>query len=77
MQRVRGADYVLKHRVTIDLLSQRQVLVARPLFSLDAIIDLRSRRIPANHPSVVVKQGIVLNKKPPVLSIFARLVVRS
>src|SRR5580692_601348 len=71
-ERFRGADYILKHRVTIDLLPQRQVFVACPLFSLDAIIDVRSGGIPANHPSLVVKQRVVMEEKPPVLSIFAQ-----
>jgi hypothetical protein len=34
-------------------------------------MDVRSRRIPANHPSLVVKQRVVLNEKPAVLSILA------
>src|SRR5271156_814125 len=70
-QRFRSADYVLKHRVAIDLLSQCQVFVAGPFFSSDAVVDVCSRRIPANHSTAVVKQRIVLNEKPPVLSIFA------
>src|SRR5260370_2273211 len=71
-QRFGGADYVLKHRVTIDLLSQREVFVACPLFSLDAIMDVSSRRIPPNRPSLVVKQRVVMDEKPPVVSIFAQ-----
>src|SRR5229473_2848043 len=50
-----GADYVLKHRVTIDLLSQRDVFVSRPVFVPLAIVDVGSRRIPTNDLSALVQ----------------------
>src|SRR5271156_439009 len=35
-------------------------------------MDVSSRRIPADHPSLVVNQRVVMDEKPPVVSIFAQ-----
>src|SRR5438552_4023524 len=69
--RVRGADYVLKHRVTIDLLSQREVFVAHSLFSLLAIFDVSSRREPPRYSALLIEQRVVAKQKPPIPPIFA------
>src|SRR5579862_4462305 len=71
-QRFRGADYVLKHRVTIDLFSQCEVFVARPLFSSDAIIDVSSRRIPTDQTSLLIAERFVTTQEPTVFSIRAQ-----
>src|SRR5438132_10513424 len=66
-----GADDFLKHRVTIDLLSQREVFIAHPLFSLLAIFDVSSRREPARYSALLIKQRVVAKQKPPIPPIFA------
>src|SRR6266851_3117312 len=70
-QRFGGADYVLKHRVTIDLLSQREVFVAHALFSLLAIFDVSSRREPPRYSALLIEQRVVSKQKPPIPPIFA------
>src|SRR5260370_37779628 len=70
-QRFGGADYVLKHRVTIDLLSQRQVFVPCPRFSLEAIIDISSRSEPPLDSTLFIQQRVVAKQKPAILPIFA------
>src|SRR5229473_3361710 len=70
-QRFGGADYVLKHRVTIDLLSQRDVFVPRPRFSLDAIIDVSSRSEPPLDSTLFIQQRVVAKQKPAIPPIFA------
>jgi hypothetical protein len=70
-QSFRGADYVLKHRVTIDLLSQRQVFVACPLLSLLAIFNVSGRSEPPGDAALFVKQRIVAKQKPAIPPIFA------
>src|SRR6267378_2294730 len=70
-QRLGGADYVLKHRVTIDLLSQRQVFVSRPVFVPLAIFDVSSRREPPRYPALFIEQRVVAKQKPAILPIFA------
>src|SRR5216683_848075 len=70
-QRFGGADYVLKHRVTIDLLSQREVFIAHALFSLLAIFDVSSRREPPRYLAPLIKQRVVAKQKPPITPIFA------
>src|ERR1700730_4259581 len=66
-----GADYVLKHRVTIDLLSQREVFVAHPLFGLLAIFDVSSRREPPRYSALFIEQRVVAKQKPAIPPIFA------
>src|SRR5712664_1071736 len=66
-----GADYVLKHRVTIDLLSQRQVFVPCPRFSLEAIIDISSRSEPPLDSTLFIQQRVVAKQKPAILPILA------
>src|SRR4029077_18967055 len=39
-QRFRGADYVLEHRVTIDLLSQRDGFVSQAVFGAFTVVDV-------------------------------------
>src|SRR3977135_3981490 len=69
-QRFGGADYVLKHRVTIDLLSQHEVFIAHPLFSLLAIFDVSSRREPPRYSALFIEQGVVAKQKPPIPPVF-------
>jgi hypothetical protein len=69
-QRFGGADYVLKHRVTIDLLSQREVFVAHALFSLLAIFDVSSSREPPRYSALLIEQRVVSKQKPPIPPIF-------
>src|SRR5437016_10597363 len=68
---LRSADYVLKHRVTIDLLSQREVFVAHPLFGLLAIFDVSSRREPPRYSALFIEQRVVAKQKPAIPPIFA------
>src|SRR5580704_280686 len=70
-QRFGRADYVLKHRVAIDLLSEREVFVAHVLFSLLAIFDVGSRREPARYSALLIEQRVVAKEKPPIPPIFA------
>ena len=69
-QRFRGADDILEHRVTIDLLSQRQIFIACPLFGSDAVIDVSSRRVPASHLPLLISERVVTNEKPTILAVF-------
>src|SRR5882762_12013914 len=70
-QRFGGADYVLKHRVTIDLLSQHEVFIAHPLFSLLAIFDVSSRSEPPLDSTLFIQQRVVAKQKPAIPPIFA------
>jgi len=69
-QRFGGADYVLKHRVTIDLLSQRDVFIAHALFSLLAIFDVSSRRKPPRYSALFIEQRVVAKQKPAIPPVF-------
>jgi hypothetical protein len=54
-QRFRGADYVLKHRVKIDLLSQRDGFVSQAVFGAFTLVDVRPCCIPTNDISALVQ----------------------
>jgi hypothetical protein len=71
-ERFRGTNDFFKHRVPIDLLAQREVLVACALISFDSIMDVSSRRIPADDPALFIQQRIELREKPSVLSILTQ-----
>jgi hypothetical protein len=55
----------------IDFLSQREVLFARSLLGLLAILDVGTRRVPTNDVSRFVSQRVVLNQEPTILTIPA------
>src|SRR5229473_1712153 len=71
-----GADYVLKHRVTIDLLSQREVFVAHPLFRLLAIFDVSRRREPETSDTAHLCRACAFRSQTA-LHLLSRSVVRS
>jgi hypothetical protein len=52
-----------------EAFAQRQVVVAHPLFSLLGLVDVRARRIPPQEMSLVIPQRVVLDEKPPKLSV--------
>ena len=58
-QRFRRTDDVLKHRVTVDLLSQCQIFVACLVLGLDPVIDIGSRGIPASKLTLLVSKRVV------------------
>src|SRR5260370_21452860 len=65
-----GANDLLKHRRVLDFLSQRDVFAARSFFVPLAIVDIGSRRIPANDLSGLVQQWVVPNQKPSILAVL-------
>src|SRR5258708_36990128 len=67
-QRFRGADYVLKHLVTIDLLSQRDSFVSQAVFGSFTVLDVRPCCIPTNDLSALVQQRVVPDQEPPILT---------
>src|SRR3984893_518862 len=67
-----GTNNFLEHRRAHDLLAQRDVFVSRPVFGPLTIIDISSRRIPANDLSGLVQQWVVLDQEPPILTIFSQ-----
>src|SRR6266849_1151244 len=70
-QRGRGADDLLKHEDLIDLLAQREVFIAHPLFSLLAIFDVSSSREPPRNSALFIEQRPVAKQKPAIPPIFA------
>src|SRR6266478_3059638 len=70
-QRGRGAHDLLKHEDLIDLLSQRDVFIAHPLFSLLAIFDVSSSREPPRNSALFIEQRPVAKQKPAIPPIFA------
>ena len=70
-QRWRGAHDLLEHRRPVDLLAEREVLVAHPLLGALAIIDVGARRKPANDAAVGVAQRRAAAEDPPILSIWS------
>src|ERR1700686_4321932 len=71
LQGRRSSDDLLKHRRTIDLLSQCQVFVSHSLFGPLAVLDINPRCVPANDSALFISQRVVVNEKPPILSIAA------
>src|SRR5689334_21062891 len=71
-QRFRRADDVLEHRLSIDLLSQREIFVAYPLLGADAIVNVGPRRIPADHLALLVSEWVVTNQEPAILAVFPK-----
>src|SRR5258707_3159273 len=69
-QRFRGADYVLKHRVTIDLLSQRDGFVSQAVFGAFTVVDVGSRGIPTNHLTLLISEGVVADQEPTILAVL-------
>src|SRR6202043_3294181 len=67
----RGANDFLEHRRMIDFLAQREVLFARSLLGLLAILDVGTRRVPTNDVSRFVSQRVVMNQEPAILTIPA------
>src|ERR1700688_2355704 len=55
----------------IDFLAQREVLFARSLLGLLAILDVGTRRVPTNDVSRFVSQRVVMNQEPAILTIPA------
>jgi len=53
---MRTSHDLFKHRGAIDVLAQREILVLRALFGPLAIVDVYGRRVPAEHPCLVVDQ---------------------
>ena len=66
----RRADDVLEHRITIDLLSQRDVFVPRSFFRPDAVINVCAGCIPSSDLSAPVAKRIVLNQIPAILTVL-------
>src|SRR2546422_6666754 len=61
LQSGRGSHNLLKHEDLIDLLSQRDVLLPSSFFRLLAIVDVGTRRIPADDLSSIAQQWVVLD----------------
>ena len=53
-ERFRRTNDFLEHRRVIDFLAQRQIFFLDSLFSLLAVLDVGSCRVPANDASVFV-----------------------
>src|SRR6266436_4012344 len=70
-KRVGRADDIFKHRVAIDLLSQRQIFIPRSFFRSNAIIDVGSRCVPAGQLPLLISEGIVANQEPSVRAVFS------
>src|ERR1700747_1387760 len=58
-QRFRRTDDVLKHRLTVDLLSQCQIFVACLVLGFDPVIDIGSRGIPASKLTLLISKRVV------------------
>src|SRR4029077_20575109 len=65
------AHDLFKHRGAIDLFAQREILAPRTLFGPFAIVDVGSRRVPAQREPLFVADRVVLHEEPAVLSIVA------
>src|ERR1700688_1524247 len=71
LQGRRSSDDLLKHRRTIDLLSQCQIFVSHSLFGPLAVLDINPCGVPANDPVPFISERVVVNEKPPILSVPA------
>src|ERR1700730_1964829 len=71
LQGRRCSDDVLKHRRTIDLLSQCQIFVSRSLSGALAVLDINPCGVPANDPVLFISERVVVDEKPPILSVSA------
>src|SRR5437016_1943736 len=65
------AHDLFKHRGAIDVFAQREILALRALFGPLAIVDVYGRRVPAEHPALVVDQWTIAHQEPAVLPIVA------
>src|SRR5229473_7388765 len=64
------ANDFLEHRGVVDLFSQCDIFVSRPILDALAILDVRSRHIPSHQPPVLVVKRVVTKKEPAILAIF-------
>src|SRR5579863_831098 len=71
-QFLRGTHDVFEHRVPIDLLAQRQVFVACSLFRTNAVINVCSRRVPADDFVLLIAKRVVTNQEPTILSVLTQ-----
>src|SRR3989454_12619765 len=70
-QGCRGPHDLLEHRFAIDVLSQRQILIAGPLFRPLPIVDVGACGVPAHSAALLVSYRTVLDQEPAILSVVA------
>src|SRR5207244_1592462 len=66
-----GADEFLEHGRVYSVFSQRNVFVSHPVFCPLAIIDVRTRRIPAHDMPLIISQRVVPDQEPTKLSVLS------
>src|SRR2546425_1563805 len=71
-QRIRRADDFFEHRRAHDLFPQRDILVPRSVFRSFTVVNVRSRRVPADQAPLFVMEGLVAGQEPPILPVLAQ-----
>ena len=71
-ERIRGADDLFEHRRTHDLFSQCDILVPRSVFRSFTLVDVGSRRIPADQAPLFVMEGVIADEEPAILPFLAQ-----
>ena len=55
-----------------DLFAQCDILVPRSIFRSFTVVNVRSRRVPADQAPLFVMEGLVADQKPPILPVLAQ-----
>src|SRR5262249_40687747 len=71
LQGRRDPDDLLEHEGGVEFFTQRDVLVAEPLFRLLPVLDVGSGYVPASDAALVVSQGVAPDEKPAILAVLA------
>src|SRR5882762_7413947 len=75
MQSFGGANDFLEHRRAFDFFAQHEIFILRPFLAPFAVVNIRSRCIPANEASLFVAEWAVSDDEPtipPILSARSR-----
>src|SRR5262249_40546774 len=67
--RRRMTDDLLEHRRLVDFLAKSEGFLVGALLGLLPVVDVGSRRIPANDPPLRVEERVVVDEDPPVLPV--------
>jgi hypothetical protein len=70
-QGFRRADDILKHRVAVDLFSQRQIFVPCAFLGPDTVFYVGSRCVPANHLTLLISEWVVTSEEPAILAVVS------